>query len=125
MKLGILDHVNILTPNLEEMTAWYCDILGMKLGSRPPFSFDGAWLYVGDLAYVHLVKAQTKRQAIEPQIEHFAFTATGLTEFLDLLDRRNIPYRRSEVPSFGIIQINIHDPDGNRIHVDFKAHEAD
>ena len=125
MKLGILDHVNILTPNLEEMTTWYCDILGMTLGKRPPFSFDGAWLYVGDLPYVHLVKAPTKRQAIEPQIEHFAFTATGMTEFLDLLESRNITYRRSQVPSYGIIQINIHDPDGNRIHVDFKAHEAE
>ena len=125
MKLGILDHVNILTPNLEEMTAWYYDILGMKLGPRPPFSFDGAWLYVGDVAHVRLVYSKTKRQAIEPQIEHFAFTATGLNEFLDLLERRKMPYRRSEVPSFGIIQINIHDPDGNRIHVDFKAHEAE
>ena len=125
MKLGILDHVNILTPNLEEMTAWYCDILGMTHGERPPFSFDGAWLYVGDMAYVHLVQAPTKRQAIEPQIEHFAFTATGLAEFLDLLDRRNIAYRRSQVPCYDIIQINIHDPDGNRIHVDFKAHEAE
>lgn len=125
MKLGILDHVNILTPNLEEMTAWYCEILGMTKGDRPPFSFDGAWLYVGDLAYVHLVSTPTKRKAVEPQIEHFAFKATGLREFLDLLDRRNIPYRRSEVPSFDIIQINIHDPDGNRIHVDFNTQEAE
>ena len=125
MKLGILDHVNILTANLEEMTAWYCDILGMTHGKRPPFSSDGAWLYVGDRPHVHLVKAPKKRQALEPQIEHFAFTATGLSEFLALLDRRNMTYRRSEVPSYGIIQINIYDPDGNRIHVDFKAHEAE
>ncbi|MEP1443490.1 MAG: VOC family protein [Hyphomicrobiales bacterium] len=125
MKLGILDHVNILTSNLEEMTAWYRDVLGMTLGERPPFSFDGAWLYVDDMPYVHLIGIETKRQAIEPQLEHFAFKATGMAEFLALLESRTIDYRRSKVPSLDIIQINIHDPDGNRIHVDFDAHEAE
>jgi len=124
MQLGILDHVNILTTKLDEMTAWYRDVLGMTHGERPPFSFDGAWLYVGDRAYVHLIGTEATRKAIEPQIEHFAFTATGKDGFLEMLESRGIPYRCSSVPSLELTQVNIHDPDGNRIHIDFSDHET-
>ena len=34
-----------------------------------------------------------------------------------------IPYRLSRVPPgpVDVVQVNIHDPDGNHIHVDFTA----
>jgi hypothetical protein len=28
------------------------------------------------------------------------------------------------VPGFGTVQVNVHDPDGNHIHVDFAPAEA-
>lgn len=124
MKLGQLDHVNVRTANLETMIGWYCDILGMTNGPRPPFPFPGAWLYSGDVATVHLIGVEEECANTEPKIEHFAFTARGLTGFIDKLNQNSIEARISIVPGYGILQVNIFDPDGNHIHVDFSPEEA-
>src|SRR3546814_12758094 len=60
----------------------------------------------------------------ELRLEHFAFAAEGLAEFLALLRRRGLPYRIGVLPALGTVQVNLHDPDGNHIHVDFAAAEA-
>ncbi|WP_371933297.1 VOC family protein [Ruegeria discodermiae] len=55
MPIRRLDHVNVVTSNLEEMVAWYETVLGLRSGPRPDFSFGGAWLCAGDAPIVHLV----------------------------------------------------------------------
>lgn len=118
-----LDHVNILTANLSEMTAWYADILDLQAGHRPPFSTPGAWLYCNDIPCVHLVEVDAAQNTQEPQIEHFAFAATGMPDFLAKLDDRGIGYSIDQVPEMPLVQVNIHDSDGNHIHVDFASGE--
>ena len=120
MPLIAFDHVNIQTANLEEMVHWYDDVLGLKSGKRPAFPFPGAWLYLGDTAIVHLVGSDTEPKAIEPKLEHFAISAQGKDDFLAHLQARGIKWQIAEVPGFGITQVNIWDPDGNHIHVDFS-----
>lgn len=125
MALTKLDHVNLRTARLDEMRAFYGEVLGMTEGPRPPFGFGGAWLYCGGQATVHLVEvARQPAPDGDLRLEHFAFAATGLAAFLALLKRRGEAYRIGVVPGFGTIQVNIHDPDGNHIHVDFPAAEA-
>ena len=123
MQIARLDHVNILTVNLAEMIAWYRDVLGLPEGERPPFSFPGAWIYVGEDPVIHLVGADRSRQSVEPSIEHFALSATGLAEFIERLEDHNVGYRIGIVPDFPIVQVNIFDYDGNHIHVDFPLEE--
>lgn len=118
-----LDHVNILTANLQGMIAWYGDILDMHPGPRPPFPMGGAWLYANGIAHVHLVETSAERQSRDPKIEHFAFSATGLPDFLAKLEDRGIPYSIDEVPETPLLQINLADCDGNHIHVDFASQE--
>ena len=125
MALAKLDHVNLRTANLAAMEIFYTEVLGMTLGKRPPFPFAGAWLYCGDQAAVHLIEvADPPAPEGELRLEHFAFAAEGLADFLKLLKGWDEPYRIGVVPGFGIIQVNIHDPDGNHIHVDFAGAEA-
>lgn len=125
MQLGMLDHVNIRTHQLATMVSWYQVILGMTSGARPDFNFPGAWLYAGEAAAVHLIGVEAEPAADGSlKLEHFAFSATGLAEFLKLLEARGIDYRLGRVRDFGILQVNIHDPDGNHIHVDFTGDEA-
>ena len=118
-----LDHVNVRTANLAEMVAWYGDILDMHPGPRPPFSMEGAWLYANGLPYVHLVEVSAEQKSIEPRIEHFAFAATGLPEFLAKLEKRGIAHSVDPVPDTPLVQVNIADADGNHIHVDFASEE--
>lgn len=118
-----LDHVNLLTANLDAMIAWYGDILDMHPGPRPSFTNGGAWLYASGEPYVHLVEVSSAQKAEQPRIEHFAFAATGMPEFLVKLEDRGIPYRIAEVPDMPLLQVNIADADGNHIHVDFASAE--
>ena len=129
MPLARLDHVNLRTADLPAMVAFYTEVLGMTAGPRPPFAFGGAWLYCGEgeakQATVHLVEvARRPEPEGELRLEHFAFAADGLAGFLAELKRRGIGYRIGVVPGLGIIQVNLHDPDGNHIHVDFAAAEG-
>jgi catechol 2,3-dioxygenase-like lactoylglutathione lyase family enzyme len=126
MKIACLDHVNVRTPNVEPMSAWYEAVLGLARGPRPDFPFPGAWLYLGDRAIVHLVGTQAAPGAdpADLRLEHFALEAEGLPAFLDRLAATGTAYRLGvtpgEPPVGGIVQVNIADPDGNHIHVDFR-----
>ncbi|MEL6476417.1 MAG: VOC family protein [Pseudomonadota bacterium] len=117
------DHVNLRTSRLAEMRVWYVEVLGLTDGWRPDFAFDGAWLYAGEIAVVHLI-AVDEEPGSDPadlKIEHFAFAADDLAGFRQRLAAQNIVPRERQVPGTDILQFNIHDPDGNHIHVDFRT----
>jgi catechol 2,3-dioxygenase-like lactoylglutathione lyase family enzyme len=120
-----LDHVNVRTANLEGLTRFYVDTLGLEQGERPPLGFPGAWLYAGAQPVIHLVGVAAQPQPEGAlRLEHFAFTASGLSDFLDRLGRLGVDFTRSRQPGTGNVVINLRDPDGNRLHVDFEASEA-
>ena len=122
MQITKLDHVNLRTNQLEVMIDWYTDVLGMRTGERPGFSFPGAWMYAGDTAAVHLVGIDSKPGAgseTDLKLEHFAFSATGGAQFQAKLESADIPYKRVDIPDIDVYQINLWDPDGNHIHIDF------
>lgn len=125
LQIQKLHHVNIHTTNVERLVDWYTRILDMPAGARPPFPFPGAWLYCGDTAVVHLVGVdQLPEHTGMLKLEHFAFDAVGLKDFLARLERENVPYDGRKVQGAEGVQINIHDPDGNHIHVDFYGEET-
>ncbi len=126
MALRHLDHVNLRTADLDRLVAFYGEVLGLEPGWRPPFDFPGAWLYCGERPVVHLVGEQRPRAGEDPRLEHFAFAAEGLAEFLGRLRARKVAYWVRVVPGIELRQVNFRDPDGNHIHVDFdKREEAD
>ena len=116
MGITDLDHVNMRTAQLEAMTRFYQEVLGLEVGRRPPFSFNGTWLYCGDKAAVHLVEVETPRSAGGPTgIEHFAFAAQGLAGFVARLRAADLDYDLRIVPDFGTRQLHLRDPDGNLV----------
>ena len=119
------DHVNVRTANLDRLREFYVEVIGLRVGPRPAFSFGGAWLYCGDVPSLHLVEVERPPSARDDlALEHFAFRATGLAEFLHRLRARNVAVRLGFIPDFGICQVNVHDTDGNHLHVDFPIDEA-
>jgi len=123
MQVVKLDHVNIRTAHLDVMIDWYTEMLGLRIGYRPPFPFDGAWLYAGDTAIIHLVAIEGMPaigSEVSLKLEHFALKATGMAEFESKLKVTEEKFIRSELPDLDLVLYNIWDPDGNHIHVDFK-----
>ena len=123
MPIETLDHVNVKTSRLKEMIDWYGRVLGLQTGKRPNFSMNGAWLYIGDLPAIHLVEVAREPAAEDPKLEHFALGAKGMKDFLQVLEANAVAYSIDPVPGFPIVQVNLHDPDGNHIHVDFSTDE--
>jgi catechol 2,3-dioxygenase-like lactoylglutathione lyase family enzyme len=129
MTLLALDHVNLRTKNLDRLTSFYVEVLGLTKGPRPDFGFAGAWLYIGERAVVHLVGVSEEPQRSEAlHLEHVAFRGTDLQAFVARLERKSIEYRvgHVQVPLPGgeatrLAQVNVFDPDGNHLHIDFTV----
>jgi catechol 2,3-dioxygenase-like lactoylglutathione lyase family enzyme len=120
-----LDHVNVRTSNLEGLRAFYVDVLGLRVGPRPRFSFGGQWLYCGDAPVLHLVEVQREpRPAGDLRLEHFAFRAHGLGELLVRLSAHGVPSSLGFIRDFGVCQVKLSDPDGTHLHIDFDIAEA-
>ena len=119
MPLHSLDHVNIQTTNLDEMKSFYQEILQLRVGWRPSFKSDGAWLYCNEKAVIHLVEITSPVNVVGIQIEHFAFLGKDLRQFMKTLKRTNTIYNVTIVPDTEAYQVNIHDPDGNHIEIQF------
>jgi catechol 2,3-dioxygenase-like lactoylglutathione lyase family enzyme len=121
-----LDHLNIRTHQLDVLMDWYARMLGFQSGPRPDFSFPGAWMYCGDQPLVHLVGVD-KEPGADPhdlKLEHGAFRAAGFTAFVDRFKQAGERYEITPVPGFPIVQVNVWDPDGNHLHIDFDAAEV-
>jgi hypothetical protein len=56
-------------------------------------------------------------------LEHFAFAAEGLAEFLRTLAAAKVQFQVSVPPGGASRQVHIVDPEGNHLHIDFRADE--
>jgi len=110
-----LDHVTIRTDDLEASTAFYRDIIGLEVGPRPNFSFDGAWLYHEGRAVVHLkCPAAT---TIDGALEHVAFSTGAFDEVVEVIQARNIEHTVRALPDGSLRQCFLRDPNGARAEI--------
>ena len=142
--MGIaLNHFSIRTVDLDACERFYCGLLGLKKGPRPPFPFPGLWLYAGetdryDNAAVHIIGIDRNDPeglkkylgdrdetslAGSGAVDHVAFFATGLRETLERLKSNGIEGRERTVPVLGLHQVFIDDPNGIVVELNFPAAE--
>jgi catechol 2,3-dioxygenase-like lactoylglutathione lyase family enzyme len=105
-----LDHATVVTPHLDVVRRFFCDIVGLTDGARPPFTFDGHWLYADDKPVIHLIKANSEHPPAKnsSRIDHIAFRVENEIEWQALIARlqtKNIEYRASAVPASGERQL--------------------
>jgi len=126
MTMQWLDHVNIRTHQLDVMSAFYEDIIGLKRGKRPPFEFGGAWHYCKGKAIVHLVESTKRIPSGEAQVEHYALRSAGsMKRFQNKLRKADAPYYVVFLDRINVCQVNVYDPDGNKIEVQFAGSKND
>ena len=105
-----LDHATIVTPDLQATQRFFCAVVGLEDGPRPPFSVSGHWLYAQGQAVIHLIDATIGRPAgpSSPRLDHFALRVESAEEWVGLLarlQRYGIPYQYSEVPLADELQV--------------------
>ena len=122
MTIEALDHVNLRTANLALLKDFYSRVLRLDLRETGGEK-RGYWLGVGGQVMLHLIEADRTDRVQYPQIEHFAFRANGLMPTMGWLDRIGIAYNLNPIPAVSLVQLNLRDPDDNRVHLDFPIHE--
>ena len=111
MGLGGLQHYTIEPSDLERTKDFYCDVLGLENGDRPPLDFPGYWLYSGGTATVHLIGTRKPREGIvvrgtekkyedTGRLDHIAFAATDVDGMRKRLQSKDVKFRESIVVGF-------------------------
>jgi len=114
-----LHHLSLQTSDVDQVAAFYTNVLGFAQIPRPNLQFPGAWLF-GYGIQIHLIGGQgflpTSRQ-ISSREDHVAFHADDLEQIARLLQEHSVPYRVNIQTHSGLKQIFFHDPDGHTIEV--------
>jgi catechol 2,3-dioxygenase-like lactoylglutathione lyase family enzyme len=131
MPITHMQHYMVLSKDLEKTRAFYCDVLGMRTGPRPPFDFEGLWIYVGDVAVVHVAgqasymetgrATEAKARDGSGSMDHIAFAADNYDELIASFDRHGVKYRATKVPASDLRQLFVFDPDGIQIEINIRA----
>ena len=119
--LGV-DHINIGTHQLDATRTFFREAIGLAEGWRPDFPVAGAWLYAGDTAVVHLVDlAAAKLPSNQAALDHFALRIDDYDAAIARLDAASIKYRAVDIPNTTIRQINVRDPNGVNIELNYRG----
>ena len=128
-----LNHYTIRPRDLEATRDFYADMIGLKLGDRPPLPFPGYWLYAGDTPVVHLIGKQESETPIvdhtDPSVkvtrlDHIAFTAEGLADMRGRLKAAGLKCEERVLPRLNMTQLFTLDPDGIDVELKFDPRET-
>jgi catechol 2,3-dioxygenase-like lactoylglutathione lyase family enzyme len=133
-----LEHVLVLSDDLEGARRFYESALGLRAGNRPPLEFDGYWLYAGGVACLHLADRASYRAHAATlglnvgapaagaggsgsgPVDHIAFGASDYEAVTARLASAGIEPVRNDVPGGGPRQLFFNDPEGLRVEINVK-----
>lgn len=138
-----LNHFSIRTTDLDATRHFYETVLRLSVGPRPDFPFPGLWMYRGSHddvanAVVHIIgmdpndpvglKNYLGERDVSSlhgsgAVDHVAFFAAGLADMLAHLQRLGVVPRERTVPSIGLHQLFLDDPNGVVIELNYPAPE--
>ena len=119
-----LNHYNLRATRdvMEQLKTFYCEMVGLEQGERPPFDSFGYWLYAGDNAVLHLSEArpgELRDISAITTFDHVAFSCVNQAEMEARLIAHQVQYKMAQVPLTGQTQIFFKDPAGNGIELNF------
>lgn len=131
MRVNALDHVNVITRDLDGTARFYADVLGLQRRNAPsPLTpVNAQWMYDdGGRAIVHINSLDCPRaydREVRPgptgALHHVALNCTGYEVMLARLQDRGLKYQRNEVEAIRLRQIFTLDPNGVLLELNFFA----
>lgn len=132
MPVNGVDHVNILTDDLEATASFYEQVLGLARSENPTIAKGIAGYWMRDAAgqaIVHLVDritAGTRYEAYHPgqptnALHHFALRCTGFAETVARIEQRGLAHRVAEHPTLGLRQVFLVDPNAVNLELNFAG----
>jgi len=133
MTVTAIEHVLVLSDDIDRTRDFYCEVVGLEVGDRPPLEFPGYWLYAGPTACVHVAErrpyaAHAARLGLQvPErdpgvgpVDHIAFGAGDYDALTQRLERRGVAAVTNTVPG-GPRQVFIEDPNGVRVEINVRS----
>lgn len=121
-----IDHVNLRADPevMEALREFYCSVVGLTVGARPPVGTQGYWLYAGERAILHL--SQSRPGESRPAhaigtLDHIAFACADRPALERRLRELGIEYRTGRIRDGAPLQIVLKDPAGNGVECNFAA----
>lgn len=129
MKVNALDHVNIITADLDGTSTFYADLLGLdRRDGPPPLTPQTAqWMYDdAGRAILHINSTdciRTYDRDVPPgptgAIHHVAFNCSGYDEMIARLTARGMDHQINLVAAIGLRQIFTLDPNEVLLELNF------
>jgi catechol 2,3-dioxygenase-like lactoylglutathione lyase family enzyme len=129
MKVQALDHVNIITADLDGTARFYAELFGLeRRNGPPPLTPDNAqWMFDGEgRAIFHINSLDCLRaydRDVMPgptgSIHHVALRCEGYDMIAARLNERDTDYKTNLVASIGLRQIFTADPNGVLLELNF------
>jgi catechol 2,3-dioxygenase-like lactoylglutathione lyase family enzyme len=131
MKVQALDHVNIITGDLNGTCTFYADLLGLdRRNAPPPLTPNWAqWMYdCDDRAILHINSLDCPRaferdvaEGPTGAIHHVALRCEGYDEMIARLNARGAQYQINLIDAIRLRQIFTQDPNGVLLELNFFA----
>jgi len=131
LRVNALDHVNIITADLDGTARYYAEVFGLERRNAPPplTPANAQWMYDGNnRAIFHINSADCPRaydRAVEPgptgALHHVALNCSGYEAMLGRLRERGRDVKLNHVTAVGLRQIFTLDPNGVLLELNFFA----
>ena len=129
MKVNALDHVNIITADLDGTTRFYAEVFDLeRRNSPPPLTPENAqWMYDGEgRAILHINSLDCPRafeRDVMPgptgSIHHVALNCSGYDDVTGRLAARRLSYQVNVIEAVGLRQVFTMDPNGVLLELNF------
>lgn len=127
MKVEALDHVNIITADLDGSARFYEDVFGLERRNGPMAPHHGQWMHdANGRAIFHINSLDCPRaydREVTPgptgALHHVALRCSGHAEMRDRLDARGHDYAENFVEQIGLKQIFVRDPNEVLLELNF------
>ncbi len=134
MLVNALDHVNIITADLDGTAKFYQSLLGLERrdGPSPLTPATAQWMHDHEgRAILHIntpaapaaVKRETRAGPQTGAIHHVALKCTGHLEMVERLVTLGLEHHHNHVESINLRQIFLSDPNGVLIELNFFGEE--
>ena len=138
MPITGFDHYTLRCQDVDVTARFYESIMGFRAQPVDDIGFPFRLMFHGEQALVHLMGVgpgldaflarsapcyQDKARRVTGNLEHVAFNATGLTDFMARLRAAGVAYVERDLPAYGVSQLMFDDADGVEIEVNFPIAE--
>lgn len=116
-----LNHVQVRTTDLQVMTRFWTEVIGLERGYRPPFNSSGAWFYSEGRPIIHVLEVGDIIGG--GPFDHVAVEGADYRQLIARLRRHGTDYRETTVPGTGDRQVFVSGPDGLKVEMLFPQRE--